>query len=85
MILFDIINQTIIDGNKKQIINLLSRPILSINDKEKHELDIFYKNYKENDFEKFYDDIIDFINKPDKENREKNLIEFCNKKLKALI
>ena len=85
VILFDIINQTIIDGNKKQIINLLSRPILSINDKEKHELDIFYKNYKENDFEKFYDDIIDLINKPDKENREKNLIEFCNKKLKALI
>ena len=85
VILFDIINQTIINNNKKQIINLLSRPVLSLDNKEAHELDIFYKNYKENEFEKFYDGMIDLINKPDKENREKNLIELSNKKLKALI
>ena len=85
VILFDIINQTIIDNNKKQIINLLSRPILSMDNEEAHELDIFYKNYHENEFENFYDNIIDLINKPEKENREKNLIDLCNKKLKALI
>ena len=85
VILFDIINKIIIDGNKKQIINLLSRPILSIDNKEKNELDIFYKDYKENEFEKYYDDMIYLLNKPDKENREKNLIELSNKKLKDLL
>ena len=85
VILFDIINQTIIDGNKKQIINLLSRPILSIDNTEKNEVDIFYKDYKENEFDKFFDGMIDLLNKSDKENREKNLINLSNKKLKELI
>jgi hypothetical protein len=54
MILFDIINKTILDESKRDIINFLSRPILSLNKNSFEEKDMFYENYKENDLDKFY-------------------------------
>ena len=88
MILIDIINQTILDDKTKDIINFLSRPILSL---ENHNLDnsegkdIFYEGYKERDFEKFYEGFLEFIKKPNKENKEKKLISLSKKQLKELI
>ena len=84
MFLFDIINQTIIDGKKKNIINLLSRPVISINNKEKEEEEIFYQNYKKDEFDKFFEGLIELSEKKDNENKEEKLIILANKRLKEL-
>ena len=84
MFLFDIINQTIIDGKKKNIINLLSRPVISINNKEKEEEEIFYQNYKKAEFDKFFEGLIELSEKKDNENKEEKLIILANKRLKEL-
>ena len=57
MILFDIINETFLGMDVKDVINFLSRPIISLNRKEQNELAIFYHSYKSSDFDKFYDEI----------------------------
>ena len=82
MLLFDIINETIIDETKKSVINFLCRPILSINEKEDDKFSEFYQNYKEKDFELFSLGIFKLIQKYPKEEREKKLIELCHKHLK---
>ena len=84
MFLFDIINQTIIDGKKKNIINLLSRPVISINNKEKEKEEIFYQNYKKDEFNKFYKGLIELSEKNNKEKKEEKLIMLANKRLKEL-
>ena len=83
MFLIDIINKTLLDDNKKAIINFLYRPILSIDKNES--ISEFYQNYKENDFDLFYNGILKLIQKPKKEEREKRLIFLVNKNLKELI
>ena len=85
MILFDIINRTILDDNKKEIINFLSRPIISVNGNEKQEFHKFYKKYKERDFEKFINNLGGLLNKPEKSNKENKLISTSNKHLKAFV
>ena len=85
MFLFDIINQTIIDGKKKNIINFLSRPLISIHKKEKIEEDIFYKDYEEIEFDKLYEGIVELAQKNDKEKRYEKLINLANKSLKDFI
>ena len=85
MILFDIINQTIIDKNKKAIINFLGRPIISINKRRRNEFEEFYKNYRERDFNKFYDHIQELAKKPKKEEIDKKLISLSNEELKAFM
>ena len=85
MFLFDIINQTIIDGKKKYIINFLSRPLISIHKKEKIEEDLFYKDYEEIEFDKLYEEVVELAQKNDKEKREEKLINLANKSLKDFI
>ena len=85
MILFDIINRTILDDNKKEIINFLCRPIISVNGNEKQEFHKFYKKYKERDFEKFINNLEGLLNKPEKSNKENKLISTSNKHLKAFV
>lgn len=85
MILFDIINKTILDEKKKDIINFLSRPILSLNKNSYEEKDVFYDSYKENDFDKFYEGYIELFKKPDKKNREKKLLMLSKQQLKELV
>lgn len=79
MFLFDIINQTILDENKKNIINLLSRPVISMNNKEEKEEEVFYKNYKKEEFDKYFEG---FIELSEKKYKEKKLIILANKYLK---
>jgi len=85
MILFDILNQTMLDNGKKAIINFLGRPIISISQKRKNEFDEFYKNYREKDFNKYYNQIQKLVHKSEKEKREEKLISISNEKLRAFL
>ena len=85
MLLFDIINQTIIDGKKKNIINFLSRPLISIHKQEKIEEEIFYQDYEESEFDKLYEGIIYLVQKEEKEKREEKLINLTHKRVKEFI
>ena len=88
MILIDIINETILDDKTKHIINFVSRPILSLEKNNSNNLqrkNIFYEGYKENDFEKFYEEFLEFMKKPNKESKEQKLISVSKRQLKELI
>ena len=85
MILFDIINKTILDEKTKDIINFLSRPILSLNKSCYEEKDIFYEGYKENDFDNFYESFSLLVKKPNKEEKEIRLAYLSKQQLKELI
>ena len=84
MILLDIMNKTFLGTGIKDVINFLSRPIISLKGKEKNELQIFYHNYKPSDFDKFYNEIGELAQKSDKRNEEKLLISLTNQHLKSL-
>ena len=85
MILFDIINQTILDDNKKKIVNFLSRPVININQKAKYKDQEFYNNYREKDFNRYYDCIQELVQKPQKEDREMRLISVSNEHLREFV
>ena len=85
MILFDVTNQINIDTSKKSLINFLSRPVISINKKNKGEFDEFYKNYRERDFNKLYDQIKEIAQKPKKDEKEEKLIAITNEQLMDLV
>ena len=85
MILFDLLNQIILDDNKKTIINFLCRPVISLNNEQKIELDEFYKKYKETDFKKFSIKIQDLAQKQGKDEKENKLISVSNAHLKVLV
>ena len=79
MLLFDIINKTILYEPKKDIINFLSRPILPLNKNSFEEKDIFYESYKENDFNKFYESYSELVKKQNKKDKEKKLFSLSQK------
>ena len=83
MVLFDIINETLLDEEKKNIINFLSRPLLYLDKKENK--NIFYQNYYETDFDKFYDGYQELAHKTYKQHKEERLLSYSNQKLKELI
>ena len=85
MILFDLFNQNSLDENKKNIINFLSRPIISIDKKVKHKFAEFYGNYREKDFNKFYDSVQDLVKNPKKNEGEIGLISISNEHLKDFL
>lgn len=84
MILLDIMNKTFLGTGIKDVINFLSRPIISLKGKEKNELQIFYNKYKPSDFDKFYNEIGELAQKSEKRNEEKLLISLTNQHLKNL-
>ncbi len=85
MFMFDVINQTLINANKKPIVNFLARPIVSINKRNKGEFDEFYRNYKDKDFNKYYDQIQEMAQKPEKEEIEKRLVSMANAHLRSFV
>ena len=85
MILLDIMNETLLSVGYKDVINFLGRPIISLKGKEKDELSIFYHGYKSSDFNKFYNEINELSQKPDKLKEEKELLSLTNKHLKNLL
>ena len=85
MILFDIINETFIGLGSRDIVNFLSRPIISLNTKETNELAIFYHAYKSSDFNKFYNKMNELSQNSDRTREETELISLTNKHLKSLL
>ena len=85
MILFDILNETFLGNDVIDIINFLSRPIISLTGNEKNEFPIFYHRYKTNDFDKFYGEIVNLSQKPNKSKEEIELISLTSKHLKMLL
>lgn len=75
----------ILDNDTKSIINFLCRPIISINNNNKSEFSEFYQSYKESDFDKFSQEIIQLIEKPKKKMREKKLILLSKRHLKEFL
>ena len=63
----------------------MSRPLISVEQKNKNTFDEFYKNYKEKDFNKYYDQIQELVQKQKKEEREEKLISISNERLKAFV
>ena len=85
MILFDIINEILLDNKKKDIINFLCRPVISANKSSTNEYYDFYKLYGEKDFDKFMYKVEGLVKKKDKDIIEKKLIELSNEQLKEFV
>ena len=85
MMLLDIMNKTLLEENMKNIINFISRPILSLNKNENDELESFYQSYTDSEFEKFSNDIYEYAKKSDKNIIEKKILNISNKQLKEFI
>ena len=85
MILFDIMNKTILDNEINDIINFLCRPIISLKNNQKKEFNKFYKNYQEKDFNKFNINIQALLQKPKIEERENKLISYSKEHLKKFL
>ena len=84
-LLFDVINQTTIDGNKKTLINFLARPVISINKKGKGQFDEFYKSYSEREFNKYFDKVQEMAQKTEKDEREIKLVSMSNEHLRSFV
>ena len=80
-ILFDIINETILDEQFKSIVNFLCRPIISKNQDLKNDFSDFYRKFEEKDFEKFSQELFELIQKPNKSIKEKKLLNLSNNHL----
>ena len=86
MILIDTMYKYLIDDNKKDIINFLSMPKISLyNKKEENDLNSAYLNNYEADFDKFCDKISILSQKSKTEKNEKKLIYLSAQELKKLI
>ena len=85
MFIFDIMNRTILDDDKKNILNFLCRPTISVNESQKNEFEEFYKIYGDKDFDKFTKNIEELIRKPHKHNKEKRLISYSKEHLKEFL
>ena len=85
MILFDLINDMILNENKRNILNFLSRPVISLNGSQKYRNPEFYEEYKRIDFEKFSETIFDLAHESKQGIEEQKLIALSNKRLKNLV
>ena len=85
MILFDLINTTMLSENKITILNFLSRPTISLNKDIEYPVLEFYQNYTKSDFEKYCETISLMSQNTNKEIEEKKLIALSNKQLKGSI
>ena len=85
MILFDIINNTILDDDRNNIINFICRPVISLKNNQRKDVNKFYKSYKEQDFNRFTSDIKELLKKPKKEGRENKLLSLTTEHLKKFL
>ena len=82
-ILFNKINQIILDDKGNILMNFLSRPIISVDNKDKNDLEKIYENYEDKDFENYYEQIMELVNKAKKEERDMKLLSISNEHLKV--
>ena len=84
VLLFEIMQRTLVDDKRNGIINFISRPIISTKSEDK-ELSEFYKDYSNSDFERFHFEINELIQNPRLEKNEINLLSLCNKNLREIV
>ena len=84
MLLFENMNEHLLNSNLKDIINFLYRPILSKNKIEEKELNELNQDYKEVYFNKFCDKICELVQKKDLTQKEKQIILLTQQKLYEL-
>ena len=82
-ILFSKINQIILDDKGNILMNFLSRPIISVDNKDKNDLEKIYENYEDKDFDNYYEQIMELVNKAKKEERDMKLLSISNEHLKV--
>ena len=85
MLICDIINETLFNSKNIEILNFLSRPVISINKNNEKQLPKFEHNFGENEYDKLHDGISELIQKEEKTQMEENLILLSEKKLSELI
>ena len=88
MLLLDIMNETTLDEPKKNIINFLCRPVISLNKKNKNDknnLQSYYKGYKYADLENLSISISYLSQKPNKDKEDKRLISLSHQQLKNML
>ncbi len=86
MILLDIMSKLLVNNNNKNgIIKFLSRPIVSEDKIEESELNESTKSYAETDFDNFYYEIWELVQKAEKKETEKQLLSLSNRQLKELV
>ena len=81
ILLFDNINEILLNSNNKDIINFLYRPILTINKMEEKEINELNEEYREIYFDKFYDKLSELVKKQNLSNKEKKLIFLIQQKI----
>ena len=85
MILLDIMNRIILEDQKRDISKFISRPLLSLyNDDEKYFNDLNI-NFCEQDFNNFYDNATEIIQRPQKTKIETKLVSIFHEKLNNLL
>ena len=82
-ILFNKINQILLDDKGKILMNLLSRPIITVGNKENNYFEEIYNNYEDKDFDKYYEQIIELVNKSKKEEKDIKLLSISNEHFKS--
>ena len=84
-IVFDLMNQSLIDEDKKDVINFLCRPVVSPKKNKKNLFDDFYKVYKDKEFNKFSNKIEGLIQKQQKDNIDNKLISRSKEHLQEFV
>ena len=84
-ILFNIINEIILDEKTKSIVNVLCHPVISKNKEPNDNFLDVYRIYEEKDFNKFSQELLELIQKPNKSVREKKLIRLSNNHLNYIF
>ena len=83
-LLFNTMNEILLNSNNKDIINFLYRPILNTNKLEKieeKEFNELNEDYKEIYFDKFYNKLSELLKKPNFTNKEKKIIFLAKQKI----
>ena len=74
-------HKSMLEGYKKNIINFLCRPIISIDQKLEDELQRFYKSFTNENFDDSSKSILTLVQQPIKQKMEQNLLSLCYKQL----
>ena len=81
MLINEVIKDVILNSRNKDIISFLYHPIISVEENNEKEFNELESNFKENNFDKFYEGILELIQNDTKSKKEKNLILLSQQKL----
>jgi hypothetical protein len=77
-ILFNKMNQTLLDDKGKILMNFLSRPIISADNNVKNDFEKLYDNYEHKDFDNYYEHTMELASKSKKEEKDMKLLSISN-------